>query len=193
MHHPVLFSHGRKSIPNNTLGWPKGKCEAPRNKPAHGGVRKGVRIIAKAVLLGAALLIPISVWVHPYGDVKGQHPRQPLLAGAQVSPEAQAIVRRACRNCHSEESEWPWYSYVAPLSWMVEHDVHEAREHMNLSRWGSYSAQQQAELLTRLGTEVRSRQMPLPKYLQLHPEARLSGGDIEALYRWARAERKRVR
>ena len=131
--------------------------------------------------------------VHPFGNVRGQHAQAPLLQGAQVTPGALAIVDRACRNCHSEETEWPWYSSVAPLSWMIERDVHEAREHMNLSRWEEYSTERRVDLLGRMGAEVRNRRMPLPKYLSLHPEARLSDADITELLNWARGERKRLR
>lgn len=64
---------------------------------------------------------------------------------------------------------------------------------MNLSRWDTYTADQQAELLTKLGVEVRNRRMPLPKYLRLHPDARLSDAAAEQLYVWAHSERRRLR
>jgi hypothetical protein len=103
-----------------------------------------------------------------------------------------AIVERSCRNCHSEQTRWPWYSYIAPMSWMIEKDVHDARLHMNLSRWQDYPADKQVEILARLGAEVRNHQMPRPRYVSLHPEAKLSEADIQQLYDWTRKERRRL-
>jgi hypothetical protein len=76
---------------------------------------------------------------------------------------------------------------------MVEKDVSGARAHMNFSRWQDYSIEQRAALLTRLAVEVRRRNMPLPKYLKLHPEARLSENEVQQLYTWAHNERRRLR
>jgi hypothetical protein len=64
---------------------------------------------------------------------------------------------------------------------------------MNLSRWDAYTADQQVDLLTAIGVEVRNRQMPLPKYLQLHPLARLSDDEVKQIYEWVHSERRRVR
>jgi hypothetical protein len=113
--------------------------------------------------------------------------------GAGAPPEIARLVERACQNCHSERTEWPWYSYLAPMSWMIEKDVSTARIHMNLSRWQDYSPEQRIDLLTRMGVEVRNRKMPLPKYLKMHSEARLSAEDVQQLYSWAHSERKRLK
>ena len=132
-------------------------------------------------------------FVHPSGPVKGQRSTAPLLSGADTDPSVTRVIERSCRNCHSERTEWPWYSYVAPLSWLIENDVHRGRSQLNLSQWDTYTVDQQAELLTKLGVEVRNRRMPLPKYLQLHPSARLSDREVEQLYAWAHRERRRLR
>ncbi len=130
--------------------------------------------IVKSALAGVAVLGASLSLIHPAGAVKEQASTAHLLAGAEVDAGTIKILERSCQNCHSERRQWPWYSYVAPLSWMIEADVNTGRSHMNLSRWSSYSVDQQRDILTRLGVEVRTRQMPLPRYLQLHPDARLS-------------------
>jgi predicted Fe-S protein YdhL (DUF1289 family) len=76
---------------------------------------------------------------------------------------------------------------------MIENDVNHARQHMNISRWEDYSTEQQVEILSRLGAEVRNHQMPMQRYLSLHPEARLSESDIHQLYEWSRRERRRLK
>lgn len=131
--------------------------------------------------------------VHPFGRVKTPASSEPLLADASVPAPVMEIVSRSCQNCHSEKTEWPVYSYVAPMSWMVEKDVHDARGKMNLSRWHDYNSEQRQEFLSEIGSLVRNHQMPLPRYLLLHPEARLSDSDANRLYQWTRSERKRLR
>lgn len=140
-----------------------------------------------------ACVIAIASMLHPFGQVKTVASPAPVFADAPVPSRVMEIVSRSCQNCHSEKTEWPVYSYVAPLSWMVEKDVHDARNHMNLSRWNDYSSAQRQDLLSGIGSLVRNQQMPLPRYLLLHPEARLSDSDIGQLYRWTRSERKRLK
>jgi len=89
-------------------------------------------------------------------------------------------------------TEWPWYSYVAPVSWMIEDDVRRGRSHMDLSRWEEYTADQRIALLEQIPMIVRNRSMPLPRYRLLHPEARLSDSDIDHLSQWTRTERDRL-
>jgi hypothetical protein len=144
-----------------------------------------------AVPMGLAVVA--SSFIHPFGPVKTTRSSDPLMAGAGAASEVRGILERSCQNCHSGRTDWPWYSYVAPLSWLIEADVHDGRSHMNLSEWGAYTEEQKVELLTKMGVEVRNHRMPLPKYLKLHPQARLSADDIARLYTWAQSERRRLK
>ncbi|MGE4605608.1 MAG: heme-binding domain-containing protein [Myxococcota bacterium] len=85
------------------------------------------------------------------------------------SPDTRALFFRVCRDCHSNETIWPWYSHVAPVSWLVQSDVEEGRSHFNVSDWGreKQHGDEAAEM-------VRGEEMPLWFYLPLHPDARLS-------------------
>ena len=149
--------------------------------------------IGSILSLGVALLAVCSVLVHPFGAIKAQRSDKPLLLDSSFDPQVMRTIERSCQNCHSEKTEWPWYSYVAPLSWMIENDVQRARSHMNLSRWNGYNAEQQQEILSKMSVLVRNRAMPLPRYLLLHPESKLSDAEVAYLYQWARGERKRVK
>src|SRR4051794_5211726 len=132
-----------------------------------------VKTILKAGVAAAGLLGVAAGFVHPFGPIKARHSNEPLFAGAEATLEVSRVFGRACQNCHSERTGWPWYSYVPPLSWLIENDVYQARNHMNFSRWRDYTLDQQVEILTKLGAEVRGHQMPLPRYVFLHPEAKL--------------------
>jgi hypothetical protein len=73
--------------------------------------------------------------IHPFGTTETGGTHEAVLRDAQIDPETLALFERACQNCHSERTEWPWYSHVAPMSWLIALDVQQARQHMNLSRW----------------------------------------------------------
>jgi Haem-binding domain len=147
----------------------------------------------KVGIAGVSLLGFVCALVHPFGAVKARHSDATIFAGAETLSSVTEVMERSCQNCHSERTVWPWYSYVPPISWMIENDVYKARKHMNISRWQDYTTEQQVEILSRLGAEVRNHQMPMQRYLSLHPEARLSESDIHQLYEWSRTERRRLR
>jgi len=110
-----------------------------------------------------------------------------------VPPEVFQVLETKCSDCHSESTHWPAYSSLAPGSWFMEHDVSEGRQRFNMSRWQNYSRESQIDLLTQIGSEARSGQMPLKQYLLLHPSAKLSSTEQQMIYEWARAERKRLK
>src|SRR5579863_5958276 len=98
-------------------------------------MRNGGSVFNK-VLIGFAVAAVIAMdgsLMHPFGpaETPGNHPI--LLREAQIDPETLALFERACQNCHSERTAWPWYSHVAPMSWLLARDVQQARSHMNLS------------------------------------------------------------
>jgi hypothetical protein len=153
-------------------------------------LKKRLRLL---MLSGAGLLGVSSVLVHPFGGIKAQRSDKPLLLDSTFDPQVVRTLEKSCQNCHSEKTEWPWYSYVAPMSWMIENDVQMGRSHMNLSHWNGYNPEQQQEILSKMSVLVKNRAMPLPRYLLLHPEAKLSDAEIGYLYQWARTERKRLK
>jgi hypothetical protein len=130
------------------------------------------------LIVGAGLMAATCSFVHPFGMVKAQGFDKPLCAGAQIDLEVLQIFERSCQNRHSERTEWPWYSYIVPIGWFIENDVQQGREHMDFSRWEEYDRGNQRDILTRMSAVLRSRQMPLPRYLILHPSSKLSETEI---------------
>lgn len=143
-------------------------------------------------LLAAVMVVILSGFVHPSGPVKQHGSRAPLLSGAVIGSQTLHIITTSCQNCHSERTDWPWYSYVAPVSWLIESDVHRARGHLNLSRWTEYSTEQRIALLSAMQNMVQTHMMPLPRYLWLHPGAKLSDAEIDRLSNWAQMEQNRL-
>lgn len=102
------------------------------------------------------------------------------------------ILRRSCYDCHSDETRWPWYSRVAPASWLVISDVNEGRGQLNFSRWRGYNAFDLADKLDKACEVVTKHQMPLIQYRLAHGMAKLSDQDIAALCAWTRDEGGRL-
>ncbi len=109
----------------------------------------------------------------------------PIEKEIVVSPVVMAILKRACYDCHSNETIWPAYSRVAPVSWLLAWDVREGREELNFSTWNKYGEKKRNKMIKEIWEEVEEGEMPPWFYLPLHLDARLSDQDREALQAWA--------
>jgi hypothetical protein len=109
----------------------------------------------------------------------------PPSSAALVGPRpVVATLRRACFDCHSNETRWPWYSHIAPLSWVIVNHVEEGRRELNFSEWNTYYPNTQRRKLRWMGRALNEEKMP-PWYYRLgHPDARLSASDRTLLQRW---------
>jgi hypothetical protein len=145
-----------------------------------------------ALVFGALLAAIAGGAVYPFGSVK-QNTRAPLFTGSGIDAASLERIQRSCANCHSERVRWPWYSYVAPASWLIENDVRQARTHLNMSHWNEYSTEERVRLLTAIGAVLRTKAMPPKRYTALHAESALSDTERNALYEWAKSERRRLR
>ena len=110
----------------------------------------------------------------------------PVIGDVPTSPGVKAVLRRACYDCHSNETEWPWYARVAPVSWLIARDVRKGRADLNFSTWNQYSTQRQVKKLKETWEQVAEGEMPPWYYLPAHREARLSAEDRTLLRQWAR-------
>jgi len=154
------------------------------------------KIIMKKIFIAAGVAALVSAGgslLHPFGAPGVPGTNRAILQGAQIDAGTLAIFERACQNCHSQRTVWPWYSHVAPASWLLARDVQQARAHMNLSQWPDYSAEERLQLLSEIGSAARNGKMPVQRYVWLHPEARLTDAERQQIYRWSRAERSRLR
>jgi hypothetical protein len=95
------------------------------------------------------------------------------------------LLERGCKDCHSNETHWPFYAYVAPVSWLVADDVEEGRKHFNMSEWGTYTLRRKFQRLSGINELVLDSSMPLPKYIPLHPDAKFTQAERDTLAQWA--------
>jgi cytochrome c551/c552 len=137
------------------------------------------RVVKRGLLtVGVALLVAQLV---PVGR------SNPPVQGEVAAPaEVRAILRRACYDCHSNETVWPWFGRVAPVSWLLERDVREGRKEVNFSVFGQYAEKRRRRKWTEIPEQVEKGEMPPWFYVAVHPQARLSEADRALLVRWAR-------
>lgn len=144
-----------------------------------------VRYLRRALWLGLAALVIAQA----FRIDKTNPPAQQNVA---APPEVAAVLRRACYDCHSNETVWPWYSNVAPISWLLARDVREGRRELNFSAWNAYDAKKQAKKLKETAKEVAKGGMPPWLYTAMHPHAALSQIDAERLRAWTAEEKAKL-
>jgi hypothetical protein len=135
------------------------------------------KIVGLVVLTGAMAI----QFVRPPRTNPPVNAHATLAAHVRVPPEVAAILDRACRDCHSNETRWPWYSNVAPVSWWVIDHVNHGRSHFNYSEWRRYDRDESARLLKESCKMARAGTMPLDEYVRMHRSARLTSREIDAL------------
>ena len=108
----------------------------------------------------------------------------PPVRSDLASGSAKPVLQRACYNCHSNETIWPWYSSVAPASWLVGRDVREARSHLNFSEWGTYDSGTRSHKLRGIAEEVQGGDMPPWYYSFVHRDSRLSASERNQILAW---------
>lgn len=119
-------------------------------------------------------------------------PSQTLQARVQIPSNVAAILDRSCQDCHSNATRWPWYSNVAPFSWLLVDHVNEGRQHLNLSEWGRLDNRRARNKLEEICDEVKIGAMPMASYTWIHRSAILSAENVNTLCDWANAERARL-
>jgi hypothetical protein len=117
-------------------------------------------------------------------EITSDHITKKLVVPANV----ESIMKRSCYDCHSNHTKWPWYSNIAPASWLLVYDIESAKKEMNFSEWGKMSESKREIKLESICEEIEEGEMPLPRYLILHPDAKLSEDDKKVLCDWANSQ-----
>jgi hypothetical protein len=151
-----------------------------------------IRKILKVLLIAIVVLIIGVQFARPARTNPPVDESQTIFARTQMPPQVAAIINRSCADCHSNKTEWPWYSNVAPVSWFVTGHVNDGRKVMNLSEWAKLDRDRQDRRLRQICDQVEDGNMPLSSYTPMHPRARLSDGDKKTLCDWTDAERERL-
>jgi Haem-binding domain len=144
---------------------------------------------------GRIAAVGVGIVVVALGVMQLMPVQRPELARAQsepadiaAPPQIEATLRRACYDCHSDETHSPWYSAIAPVSWLVAHDVDYGRREMDLSQWQNYYPATRLRKMEWMGRALHEEVMPPWPYRLMHPRARLSNEDRSTLEQWVEAQ-----
>jgi hypothetical protein len=139
-------------------------------------MKKKLRLALVAAVAALALAQAVPV----------ERTNPPVESEVQAPPAVKAALRKSCWDCHSNETVWGWHTKIAPISWLVAHDVNEGREHLNFSRWNAVDGERRLKLARKLPEEVGEGEMPMPIYLLAHPDAKPTDAERAAIVAWGR-------
>jgi hypothetical protein len=144
-------------------------------------MKKALRFTAFGLLLA---LIAVQFFRSPRNSGVTEGP-QSIVAQHKVPAEVQGILRRACYDCHSNNTAYPWYAAVQPVAWWLNQHVIEGRAELNFSEFAAYDAKRAVRKLQAVADEVHERHMPLKSYLLMHAEAKLTDAEVALITNWA--------
>lgn len=152
-------------------------------------MKKILKISAIVLILGLVIIQFIN---RPDMSTTSEITPAHITKVMNVPVNVESILKRSCYDCHSDHTVWPWYSSIAPASWLVGDDVTAGRKKMNFSQWSKIPTAKQEARLNEICEEIKSDEMPLPPYLILHGDAKLSQADKDILCNWVEIELKKL-
>lgn len=135
--------------------------------------------MAKKILIAAVALLVVIQFI-PAGRTN-----PPVTADFDGPADVAAVLRTSCYDCHSNETIWPWYSRVAPVSFFIGHHVEEGREHLNFSQWGDLAPGNRTHAVSEIQEVIAKGEMPLAGYVKMHAEAKLAPDELRSINEWA--------
>jgi heme-binding protein len=136
-------------------------------------------------LLGIFLVFILIQFVRPEKNVSRDSTND-ITTVMQVPESVKQIIKTSCADCHSNNTKYPWYSEIAPVSWYLAQHVNEGKEHLNFSEWAAYNKDQKNHILKDLDEKLTAHEMPLKSYLILHNEAVMSKSQYNTILNWVK-------
>ncbi len=141
--------------------------------------------LRKKITLGLVATFIVIQFIQPARNRSGQVLPTDISKTMAVPGNMQAILQNACYDCHSNNTRYPWYSYIQPVGWWLNSHIEEGKENLNFSDFGSYSPRKQRSKFREIATSINEGSMPLSVYTFLHQPARLTTADKTILLQWA--------
>lgn len=141
---------------------------------------KTIKIISGIVFVFIAIQ-----FIRPARNISNQILATDIIKTVSVSDSVQAVLKKACYDCHSNNTNYPWYSNIQPIGWFLANHVSEGKRRLNFSEFGSYTQRRQLSKLNDIANEVQDGGMPLSSYTLTHKEARLTANEKSLVIKWA--------
>ncbi len=142
--------------------------------------------------IGIALVIIFIIiqFYRPEKNSSSENYISDFLIVTNANDTIKSIIKTSCYDCHSNNTQYPWYAEVAPLSWWIAHHVDEAKEELNFSEWSTFSKKRKNHKLKEMIEQLEEKEMPLNTYMPMHTEAKLSEEQISLLITWIKSLKK---
>ena len=141
--------------------------------------------IVKRIFIGLFVIFVVIQFIHPAKNISNTVSAQDISVLYPVPDSVQLILQKACMDCHSNNTKYPWYDNIQPVAWWLNDHVNEGKRELNLSEFGSRTPEKQARKLKKLAKEVQEGEMPLDSYTWMHKEAVLTEREKNILIAWA--------
>jgi hypothetical protein len=145
--------------------------------------------VKKKLVWIIAILVACVVAAQFYQPDRTNPPADPALDLAQHTPvpgDVHQLLRQSCYDCHSNETVWPWYAGISPVSWLLAKDVTQGRRHLNFSLWGKYQVKRRETALGEIQEQLAAGTMPMAPYVMMHSEANLDSAARQLIIGWAK-------
>lgn len=141
--------------------------------------------IIKKTLIGLVVILVVIQFIRPEKNNNATASADDINALYTVPDSVQQILKRACYDCHSNTTQYPWYSNIQPVAWWLNDHIHEGKDELNFSEFGKRPLAKQVKKLKKLAEEVEEGEMPLNSYTWIHKEAVLTESEKHTLINWA--------
>ena len=138
----------------------------------------------KRFLIVALVALVVMQFIRPDKNEGGYESLSNFLAETKPTPAVEATLQSACYDCHSNQTNYPWYNNIAPVSYWLDEHIIDGKKHLNFAEWGSYSLKKKDHKLEEVAEEVEKGEMPLDEYTWTHGDAKLSEQQIKELVQW---------
>lgn len=146
----------------------------------------------KKILIGLLIVLVVIQFVRPEKNTSGTVGANDIRVSNPVPANVLSVLKRACFDCHSNNTNYPWYANIQPLGWWLQNHINEGKEELNFSEFGTYSAKKAAHKLEETAEMVEEKEMPLESYTWIHKNAKLTQDEIKLVADWALALKAQI-
>jgi hypothetical protein len=141
----------------------------------------------KKILIGLLIVLVLIQFIRPARNRSNVPALNDITAHYAVPNDVQVVLQRACNDCHSNNTTYPWYANIQPFGLWLQNHIDEGKEHLNFSEFGSYNKKKQAHKMEEVAEMVEEDEMPLASYTWIHRDAKLSKEDKDLLLAWSKS------
>lgn len=149
--------------------------------------------MAKKILVVLLVVLVIIQFIRPVQNVSAEQSPTDIEKKYETPENVKATLSKACRDCHSNNTNYPWYSNIQPVAWWLDGHIRDGKKHLNFSEFGNYPPKKAEHKLEELVESQQDHWMPLDSYMKLHAEARLTSAESQELIDWANALRQKIK